>query len=155
VATSFPATGEYQDVAALRAALRRFERRSEQIPRRYGLTPRLYLLLVMIKGDPEGRERSTASRLADRLQLSRNTVTELIQRAERGGLIERERSQSDARVSYLSLTGEGERRLALSFEQLRPERDLLARIAPLLAHAAEQEDGSAPAIPPADQPAGR
>lgn len=109
-------------VAELRAALRQFLRRSERIARQSGLTPQRYLLLLMIKGAPGGSEQSTVTELSDRLQLAQSTVTELVRRAEEAGLVEREQSQTDARVAHLRLTAEGERRLMLSFTELETER---------------------------------
>ena len=79
--------------------------------RRSGLTPQRYLLLLMIKGAPDGSEQSTVTELAERLQLAQSTVTELVSRAMSTGLIDREQSVLDARVAHLRLTGEGERRL--------------------------------------------
>jgi len=38
---------DYAEAAEFRASLRRFLRRSEEISRRHGLTPRQYLLLLM------------------------------------------------------------------------------------------------------------
>src|SRR5216110_1595659 len=108
--------------AEFRAALRRFLRRSERIARQSGLTPQRYLLLLMIKGAPDGSEQSTVTELAGRLQLAQSSVTELVSRAEETGLLEREASQTDARVAHLRLTPEGERRLLLSFTQLETER---------------------------------
>jgi DNA-binding MarR family transcriptional regulator len=112
-------------VAAFRAALRRFLRRSERIARQSGLTPQRHLLLMMIKGAPSGEEQSTVTELAHRLQLAQSTVTELVRRAEEAGLLEREQSQRDARVAHLRLTAEGERRLQLSFTALSTERQQL------------------------------
>ena len=111
--------------AAFRASLRRFERTSEQIGLERGLTPRRYLLLLMIKGSLDGSERATVSELTERLQLAQHTVTELVARAEHGGLIRRERSADDGRVCYLRLTAEGERRLARAFSDLDTERRAL------------------------------
>ena len=108
--------------AAFRASLRRFERTSEQIGLERGLTPRRYLLLLMIKGSPDGSERATVSELAERLQLAQHTVTELVARAEEAGLVTRERSTRDGRVCYLRLTEEGEHRLARAFIDLDTER---------------------------------
>ena len=113
-------------VAEFRAALRVFLRRSERIARGCGLTPQRYLLLLMIKGSPGGREQSTVTELSEGLQLAQSTVTELVRRAEEVGLVEREQSQSDARVAHLRLTAEGERRLMQSFTELAKERDQLA-----------------------------
>jgi DNA-binding MarR family transcriptional regulator len=109
-------------VADFRASLRRFLRRSERIARRSGLTPQRYTLLMMIKGAPDGSEQSTVTELSERLQLAQSTVTELVRRAEEAGLVEREQSQRDARVAYLRLSAEGERRLLLSFTALETER---------------------------------
>jgi DNA-binding MarR family transcriptional regulator len=111
--------------AEFRAALRRFLRRSERIARSSGLTPQRYLLLLMIKGAPDGSEQSTVTELAERLQLAQSTVTELVRRAEEVGLVERETSALDGRVAHLRLTEEGERRLAKSFGSLTGERDAL------------------------------
>src|SRR5205085_9236108 len=60
---------------------------------------------------PDGTERLNFTELAERLQLSPNTVTELVARAEQSGLVEREPSEHDQRVIYLRLSAEGERRL--------------------------------------------
>ena len=98
-------------IAAFRAALRRFQARSDEVARRWDLTPQRYLLLLFIKGAPEGAQRLSFSDLVERLRLSPNTVTELVARAEDAGLVQRERAQHDGRVVYLSLTEEGERRL--------------------------------------------
>jgi len=111
--------------AALRASLRRFERTSKQIALARGLTPRQYLLLLMIKGSPGGGERATVSELSERLQLAQHTVTELVARAEAARLIRRERSARDARVSCLRLTADGERRLAAAFSDHETERRAL------------------------------
>ena len=112
-------------VAAFRSALRRFMRRSERVARRADLTPQRYLLLLMIKGAPDGSEQSTVTELSDRLQLAQSTVTELVSRAEEAGLVEREASAADGRVAHLRLTEEGNGRLARAFTNLAVERDTL------------------------------
>src|SRR5215471_2695547 len=117
-----PSVEDVMAVADFRAALRSFLRRSERVARSCGLTPQRHLLLMMIKGAPNGDEQSTVTELSERLQLAQSTVTELVHRAEEAGLIEREQSQRDARVAYLRLTAEGERRLMLSFTELDAER---------------------------------
>src|SRR5438876_8734231 len=117
-------------VADFRAALRMFLRRTERVARASGLTPQRYLLLLMIKGAPEGSEQSTVTELAERLQLAQSTVTELVRRAEEVGLVEREQSASDGRVAYLRLTPEGETRLTRAFTSNEQERqELRAAIA--------------------------
>jgi DNA-binding MarR family transcriptional regulator len=112
-------------VAEFRAALRKFLRRSELIADGCGLTPQRYLLLLMIKGARNGSGRSTVTELAERLQLAQSTVTELVARSVDAGLIAREGSSSDGRVTFLQLTPEGERRLACSFTGLSTERTAL------------------------------
>jgi DNA-binding MarR family transcriptional regulator len=112
-------------VAEFRSALRKFMRRSELVADSCGLTPQRYLLLLMIKGAPDGSGRSTVTELSDRLQLAQSTVTELVARSVEAGLIEREGSIDDHRVTYLRLTAEGERRLACSFTGLEAERRAL------------------------------
>ena len=115
-------THEFIALAGLRSALRVFMRQTEQMARRSGLTPQRHLLLLMIKGAPDGSEQSTVTELSERLQLAQSTVTELVRRAEDAGLIEREQSSSDGRVAYLRLTREGERRLEHVDEKLTVER---------------------------------
>jgi DNA-binding MarR family transcriptional regulator len=118
-------TSDIVAVAAFRAALRGFLRRTERIARQSGLTPQRYLLLLMVKGAPDGSEQSTVTELSERLQLAQSTVTELVSRAEETGLIEREQSHTDARVAHLRLTEEGERRLMQAFTGLATERSNL------------------------------
>ena len=120
-----PPAADVVAVAEFRAALRRFMRVSERNARGAGLTPQRYLLLLMIKGAPDGSQQSTVTELADRLQLAQSTVTELVGRAEETGLIERERSVDDGRIAHLRLTAEGERRLAESFTSNAAERTAL------------------------------
>jgi DNA-binding MarR family transcriptional regulator len=122
---SWASRAEICAAAAFRAALRRFERDSEQIARAHDLTPQRYLLLLLIKGAPDGSERSTVGELSGRLQLAQHTVTELVGRAEAAGLIRRERSSRDRRVVHLLLTREGEERLARSFIDHQTERRTL------------------------------
>ena len=123
-----PTPEQFRAVASLRAALRRFSRDSERIAREEGLTPRQYLLLLLIKGAPDASQRSTVTELARQLQLTQSTVTELVRRAEDAGLLAREGSREDARVTWLSLSEEGERRLTKAFSRLGPERKRLYSI---------------------------
>jgi DNA-binding MarR family transcriptional regulator len=131
---------EYQSVADLRAALRRFLRVSERAARRHGLTQQRYQLLLMIKGAPDGSQRSTVTRLSERLQLAQSTVTELVGRAEQAGLITRGPSAEDGRKVYFSLTTEGERRLAGLLRELQAERASLARMVQAYAESQLAED---------------
>lgn len=115
-------------VAEFRAALRKFLRQSERAAARRGLTPQRYLLLLMIKGAPDGSERSTVTELALRLQVAKHTVTELVDRAETAGLVRRQVSDRDRRIAYLTLTAKGERQLAGLFGDLEADRRALAAL---------------------------
>jgi DNA-binding MarR family transcriptional regulator len=116
----------YKEAAELRSALRRFLRHSEEVARRHDLTPRQYLLLLMIKATENTPQQATISDLVERLALTQSTVTELVQRAEEAGLVARTPSPSDGRVTHLSLTELGAQRFEGAFEELGPERDQLA-----------------------------
>ena len=117
---------DYVEAAEFRSQLRRFLRRSEEIARRHGLTPRQYLLLLMIKASEDAAEPATIGHLVDRLALTQSTVTELVQRAEEAGLVGRRQSPDDGRVAYLSLTPLGARRLEGAFDEHGPERAQLS-----------------------------
>ena len=119
---------DYRGAAALREGLRSFLRRSEEIAAANGLTPQRQLLLLLIKGAPDGSERATVTDLAARMQLAQNTVTDLVRRAEAAGLLRREASADDGRSSFLSLSREGERRLARTVAGLRTDRSRLAAL---------------------------
>jgi DNA-binding MarR family transcriptional regulator len=123
-----------QRVAAFRAALRAFERRTEEVARGHGLTPQRYLMLLMVKGAADGSERLRLSDLADLLKVNRNTVTELVRRAEAAGLVRREAHAGDRRVVVLALTLKGELRLARVVEENeRHRRELTDAFATLAA----------------------
>jgi DNA-binding MarR family transcriptional regulator len=114
---------EYREAAELRSALRRFLRRSEEIARRHQLTPRQYLLLLMIKAREGSPQQATITDLVGRLALTQSTITELVQRAEEAGLVGRTPSPEDGRVTFLSLTPLGAQRLKSAFEEHGPERE--------------------------------
>ncbi|HEU5362532.1 MAG TPA: MarR family transcriptional regulator [Gaiellaceae bacterium] len=110
----------YTAAAQFRAELRRFLRRSEDCARRLGITPRQHLLLLQIGGAPDGT--TTVSDLVGTLALTQSAVTELVQRAEAAGLVERAQSPRDGRVVDLTLTKLGEEKLAAVHNALGPER---------------------------------
>jgi DNA-binding MarR family transcriptional regulator len=120
------AENRYRAAAAFRAELRRFLRRSEDAARRAGITPRQHLLLLQIAGSDEGR--TTVSDLVRRLSLTQSAVTELVQRAEAAGLVERSPSREDGRVTHLSLTPLGSERLDALHAALGPERAHLRHV---------------------------
>lgn len=122
-------------IAAFRSHLRTFLRHSERRCLSLGLTPQRFLLLLMIEGSPDGSRRASFTDLTARLQLERNTVTELCARAEEAGLIAREASALDRRVVYLRLTKEGDRLLQRALAETDVVRRELLEAFELLAAA--------------------
>jgi DNA-binding MarR family transcriptional regulator len=113
----------YRLAVELRVSLRRFMTHSDRTVRKAGLTPLQYLLLLAVKGAESGRE-STMSELGGVLQLAQSSVTELVDRAEAAGLVERG-GTDDRRVVTVSATPEGERRLDAAFRAIHDEREEL------------------------------
>ena len=122
-----PPLREFQRAAEFRSALRGFLRRSETVAREHDLTPQRYLLLLMVKGSPDGSESATVTELADRMQLSQSTITELVARSEEAGLIERVNSAADGRVTVVRLTAAGDDRVTATMSSLGPERRRLSK----------------------------
>lgn len=113
---------DFEALARFRFGIRRYLRISEEIVRARGLTPQQYQLLLALMGFP-GREWATVQELADQIQLRHHSVVELVNRAQRQGLVQRGRHPTDARAVRVSLTLEGERILgelsALHRDELR------------------------------------
>lgn len=120
------AANEYAAAARFRSALRRFMRESETAARSAGVTPRQYLLLLQIAASDDGT--ATITELVDRLVLTQSTVTELVQRAEQAGLIERRPAPHDARVVHLSLSARGQGCLDAIHSTLKGERARLRQM---------------------------
>ena len=113
---------QYEQAGALRLALQQFTRETELVARKHGLTSERYLLLLFIKLAANTDGGATVSDLATKLLLAKSTVTQLVRRAEDLRLVRRELSDRDARIRYLRLTHEGERRLAGVVTELADDR---------------------------------
>jgi DNA-binding MarR family transcriptional regulator len=103
-------TAEYQALAELRYLIRKFVREGDAVARSAGLEPQQYLLLLAIRGLPEGEE-ATIRELADRLALKHHSTVELIDRLETHGYVRRNRSRDDRRRVLVSLLPRGEKLL--------------------------------------------
>jgi DNA-binding MarR family transcriptional regulator len=114
------AGNRYRPAAQFRAELRGFLRRSEELSRANGVTPKQYLLLLQIAGAEDGE--TTVSELVETLALTQSAVTELVQRAEQAGFVTRRSGTTDARVWHLSLTNLGLAKLDAIHDELGPER---------------------------------
>jgi DNA-binding MarR family transcriptional regulator len=114
---------DYERLANLRYALRRFSRQTELEARRAGLTPQQYLLLLSLKGFP-GRDWASITELAERLQIRHNAVIGLVNRAEERDLVRRAHDPSapDRRIVNIHITPAGERILNGLSAALRSER---------------------------------
>jgi len=105
-------------------------RLTKGLARQYGLTgPQLTVVKLLETLDP-----LSLSSLSDRIKARNSTVTGIIDRMERDGLVRRERSEDDRRIVLIRLTRKG-RKLAESIEveplalfrqalEALPEKDL-------------------------------
>jgi DNA-binding MarR family transcriptional regulator len=103
-------TAEYQALAEMRYRIRKFTGEGDAVARAAGLEPQQYLLLLALRGLPEGME-ATIRTLADRLALKHHSAVELIDRLEANGYVRRSRSRDDRRRVLVALLPRGEKLL--------------------------------------------
>jgi DNA-binding MarR family transcriptional regulator len=103
-------TEEYRALAELRYRIRHFLREGDAVAQAAGLEPQQYLLLLTIRGLPQGEE-ATIRALAERMALKHHSVVELIDRLETHGYVRRTRGRDDRRRVLVSLLPRGERLL--------------------------------------------
>jgi DNA-binding MarR family transcriptional regulator len=119
---------QYVALSNFRSELARFLRFSERASRAAGITPTQYLLLLHLRGFP-GREWGTVGELASRLQASAHGTAALINRCVAAGLVDKHRSDGDARQVEVRLTARGrqlvERIAVRHHEELQSLRDVL------------------------------
>lgn len=101
---------EYRALAELRYLIRHFLREGDAKARAIGLEPQQYLMLLAIRGLPEGCD-ATIQTLAERLALKHHSAVELIDRLETHGYVRRTRGRGDRRRVFVSLLPRGERHL--------------------------------------------
>jgi DNA-binding MarR family transcriptional regulator len=113
---------EYQALALFRRRLRSFLHFSEEAARAAGLTPAQHQLLLAIRG-ADTDEPPTIGEVADWMKLRHHSAVELVNRAEKAGLIRRCPDPNDLRRQRLLLTELGDTKLAdlsvLHREELR------------------------------------
>ncbi len=102
--------GEYRALAELRYRLRRVLQEGDTTAVQAGLEPQQYLLLLAIRGLPDGQE-ATITALAERLSLRHHSTVELIDRMETRGYLRRTRGREDRRQVLVSLQPRGEKLL--------------------------------------------
>ena len=101
---------EYRALAQFRAGLRRFLHFSEEAARGAGTTPAQHQLLLAVRGFP-GPDAPVVGDLATALQLRHHSAVELVDRAERAGLVMRTPDPDDLRRQHVALTSTGRRLL--------------------------------------------
>jgi len=99
---------DYQAMAEFRYQIRRFLRFSESAARQAGLEPQQYLMLLALKGLPDGQSGRIGA-LAERLQIQHHSTVELVDRLEKRGMVRRRRSENDRREVMLELSPRGEK----------------------------------------------
>lgn len=93
---------DYRALAALRHRIRLFLSEGDAAARRVGLEPQQYLLLLAVRGLPEGVP-ATIQILAERLMLKHNSTVELIDRLEKHGYVSRSQSPKDRRCVLVKI----------------------------------------------------
>src|SRR5690349_19938340 len=99
---------EYQAMAELRYHIRQFLREGDAAARAAGLEPQQYLMLLAIRGMPDGSAAKIQS-LADSLLVRHHSAVELVDRLEKNGYVRRARSREDRRQVLVSLLPKGQR----------------------------------------------
>lgn len=118
---------DFQRLLAFRTGLRRFLHWSEEQAAAVGLTAAQHQLLLVVRGNagPEPTIRD----VAEALLLRHHSTVGLVDRAEKGGLVERREDAADKRIVRLRLTPLGEELLGrLSAAHLEE----LERLAPAM-----------------------
>jgi DNA-binding MarR family transcriptional regulator len=103
-------TAEYRALAELRYRIRLFLKEGDATAKAAGLEPQQYLLLLAVRGLPQGEE-ATIRALAERLSLKHHSAVELIDRMELHGYVRRSRDRDDRRRVLVSLLPRGEKLL--------------------------------------------
>ncbi len=100
----------FQVLRPLRRILRQVSAWSRKVGRDTGLSVPALLCMRAIRGDEA--DEVTVARVADAVQLSRPTVSLMVEKLVRAGLVDRVRGDRDRRRVHLSLTEEGRARIA-------------------------------------------
>jgi DNA-binding MarR family transcriptional regulator len=99
---------QYRELLAFRTGLRRFLRWSEDQAVAAGLTGQQHQLLLAVRGHA-GSGDPTIGDVAEHLLLRHHSAVELVDRAERAGLLRRHGDGEDRRLVRLQLTAKGRR----------------------------------------------
>ncbi|MEV5503121.1 MarR family transcriptional regulator [Nonomuraea fuscirosea] len=92
-----------------------------EVSREHDLTPQQAQLLCLLVGGPVGM-----GELSRALHLEKSSLTGLVDRAAKRGLVRRTRSSRDRRACLIELTGEGQRMGELAHEGVAARLETLA-----------------------------
>jgi DNA-binding MarR family transcriptional regulator len=134
---------DFEHLLELRTGLRRFLRWSEQQARAAGLTPSQHQLLLAIRGHPNPAG-PTIGEVANYLVLRHHSAVELVDRAAKEGLVERNPDASSGSIVRVTLTRRGLDKLDALTETHVQEIAHLAPTMRALWDALEGADGEAP-----------
>ena len=119
-----------EELADFRYQLRPFLSFSESASESCGIAAQQYQLMQVIGAVPPERQASI-SYIADRMILRHNSTVELVDRAERAGLVERRHDEHDLRRSLVQLTPQGwailQKLVALHLEELHLHAESMMR----------------------------
>ena len=122
------AQSSLKSLAEFRFQMRKFLNFSEMASERCGIPAQQYQLMQVIAAMPEDQQASITY-LSERMILRHNSTVELVDRAERAGLVRRENDPKDMRRSLVQLTAQGqeivERLVAEHLRELSPLCDVL------------------------------
>lgn len=125
---------DYEALASLRRALRRFLAFSAAAAQAAGLTPQQHQALLAVKGFA-GHSRASVGELAENLRVRHHSAVGLIDRLARRGLVRRTMDRQDRRRVQVRLTARGETVLARLSHAHRAE---LRLVGPELRRALER-----------------
>jgi DNA-binding MarR family transcriptional regulator len=94
---------DFRKQADFRYWIRRFLRASEDHARAAGLGASQFLLLLAVKGTPDGKPPNISS-IAERMLIETHSVVELVDRCVQSGMLERFRDGLDQRKVFVRLT---------------------------------------------------
>jgi DNA-binding MarR family transcriptional regulator len=118
---------QFVALSEFRYQIARFQRFSVAASREDGLTQTQYLMLLHVAGHPE-RDWATVGELAHRLQGSPHGTAALVNRCVALRLVEKRRSDEDARRVEVHLTDRGRRLVQRVAQRHRDELQSLRRI---------------------------
>ncbi|HEY2481932.1 MAG TPA: MarR family transcriptional regulator [Caulobacteraceae bacterium] len=123
----------FERLARFRRGMRQFLSSSEVIAQTRGVTTQQYQAMLEIKARPDGEV--SVGDLAEGMLMQHHSAVQLADRLQDAGLVERQRSPTDARSVLLTLTPAGDALVTqLVAEHLRE----LRRCEPLLANSLRQ-----------------